>query len=360
MTNLDSLPDDIVLKKSYDIAVSNPEDFLRLLETSDRLYRILQDQNFIRKISLSSFNQKFDTIDEYRRLAAQKMVTRDSPLFIDVNLALERASKKNDQILITQFINQGANDWNSGLRGAAEGGHMELIKYFEGGGANDWNAGLIGAAKGNHKKLVEYFISKGANHIQKAMEGAALFGNNEIINYLDPYLDKVGKNNEDLVKDNYDEILFNAAQGGYFETVKLIIGIIELLLNDDFSYNPNLSGANGAISGEKPEILKFFLERDEDQVGFDALEYALDIGKVNMAMLVLEYTPDIDADTLINAILSGYKPNKYHDKEIKELLMKGLTRDEVEPSLYDSLIEHLKEWNFSDSLSYVKSMKNKY
>lgn len=103
------------------------------------------------------------------------------------NIAMRGAASSkssNAEELVHFLIDQGADDWDRGLRGAAEANNMKLINFFIGRGANDWDSGLIGAAEGNHKQLIEYFIGKGATDWNWGLQGAASSGNVDLVNYF--------------------------------------------------------------------------------------------------------------------------------------------------------------------------------
>ena len=74
---------------------------------------------------------------------------------------LYEAARQGSIFRVNELIRQGANV-NSGMYGAAEGGHKELVDLFVKNGANNWDWGMIGAAVGCHKKFVDFFIEHGA------------------------------------------------------------------------------------------------------------------------------------------------------------------------------------------------------
>ena len=80
-----------------------------------------------------------------------------------VNSGMYGAAEGGHKELVDLFIKNGANDWNDGMRGAAIGGYKELVEFFIEQGANHWNSGMCGAAEGGHKELVDLFVKKGAN-----------------------------------------------------------------------------------------------------------------------------------------------------------------------------------------------------
>src|SRR3989344_2966343 len=82
----------------------------------------------------------------------------------DVNSGMCGAAYGGHKELVDLFIKNGANGWNDGMRCAAIGGYKELVDLFIKNGANDWNFGMRGAAEGGHKELVDLFIKLGANN----------------------------------------------------------------------------------------------------------------------------------------------------------------------------------------------------
>src|SRR3989344_5466489 len=76
---------------------------------------------------------------------------------------LLEAARQGSLFRVNELVRQGA-DVNSGMCGAAYGGHKKLVDLFIKNGANDWNCGMRGAAEGGHKELVDLFIKLGANN----------------------------------------------------------------------------------------------------------------------------------------------------------------------------------------------------
>jgi hypothetical protein len=95
------------------------------------------------------------------------------------------ASKNGDEKEVLRLIENGNNDWNTGLCGACKGGHRSLVDLMIEKGADDWNRGLYGACYGGHRSLVDLMIEKGA--------------------------------------DDWDEGLWNACEGGYRSLAELMI-----------------------------------------------------------------------------------------------------------------------------------------
>src|SRR3989344_5801152 len=73
----------------------------------------------------------------------------------DVNSGMCGAAYGGHKKLVDLFVKKGATDWHWGIRGAADGGHKELVVLFIKNGANDWNSGMRGASYGGHKELVD-------------------------------------------------------------------------------------------------------------------------------------------------------------------------------------------------------------
>ena len=120
--------------------------------------------------------------------------------------------------MIELLISLGANDWNFGLMGAAEGGNIYLVKFFIAKGADDFdggvfiaahgsrrvsnktkyyniikllwskgadkNNGLGSAASSNNMDLVHFFIAKGARDWNRGMFGAVQSGNIDIVRFF--------------------------------------------------------------------------------------------------------------------------------------------------------------------------------
>ena len=126
--------------------------------------------------------------------------------------ALEYFSKVGDWRYIQLLIDYGADYWNRGLRGAAQGGHRDLVKYFISRGANDWNQGLASAAKGGHRDLIDLFVSLGANDWNYGLYGAARGGHRDLVDLF-------------ILRgaDNWNWALALAAEGGHRDLVKYFI-----------------------------------------------------------------------------------------------------------------------------------------
>ena len=72
------------------------------------------------------------------------------------NELLEYAATYNHFPLVLRAIELGADNWNIGMCGAAEGGHLHIVEYFIEKGADDWNWGIEGATEGRRLYIVEY------------------------------------------------------------------------------------------------------------------------------------------------------------------------------------------------------------
>jgi hypothetical protein len=65
-----------------------------------------------------------------------------------------QASRANNKDIISFFIDEGANNWNGALSGAAKGGHKDLVLFFIEKGANCWGWAMTCASEGGHEDLV--------------------------------------------------------------------------------------------------------------------------------------------------------------------------------------------------------------
>jgi len=97
---------------------------------------------------------------------------------------LENAAKTHSIKTIKYLIDKGYNDYNSGLIGAAIGGHRDLVDYFIQLGADEFNEPLIMAASGGYRDLVEYFVKLGADDFNGALSKAIRGGHVELVDYF--------------------------------------------------------------------------------------------------------------------------------------------------------------------------------
>lgn len=122
-----------------------PEDLLRYGCLSDDNLNTIQSPTFIAKKSAKDFGVSVKTLDEYRKLAAINYVTRDTPLFTNLDDALSRAVRIYDLELIALFINEGARNWDAALLAAIEWEHSDLAEYFITGGTNNIDDAIVKA-----------------------------------------------------------------------------------------------------------------------------------------------------------------------------------------------------------------------
>jgi len=146
------------------------------------------------------------------------------------NDGMYNAAKGGHKELVDLFIKNGANKWNLGMYGAAEGGHKELVDLFVKKGANNWNLGMCSAAEGGHKELVDLFVKKGANDFDNGMHCAVKGGHKEIVELFI----KHGAN-------NWNWGMYGAAEGGHKELVDLFVKKGANNWNDGFFYSKTTS-----------------------------------------------------------------------------------------------------------------------
>jgi ankyrin repeat protein len=104
---------------------------------------------------------------------------------------LKIAAEVNDKNLINFFMKLGAKNFNLALVGAAKSGDVDLINYFLEKGGSDWNAILLGASSGGHYNLVLDAIKEGEGtkfDFKNAFILAAGSGNMELIKFLEKIL----------------------------------------------------------------------------------------------------------------------------------------------------------------------------
>ena len=87
--------------------------------------------------------------------------------------------------IVNFIIEQGADDWNEGLRYACEEGHLDLAMLMIERGADNWTDGLHNACEGGHLDLVNLMIDhagqqRDATLWNKGLRGACNGGHLDI------------------------------------------------------------------------------------------------------------------------------------------------------------------------------------
>lgn len=283
----------------------SPEDLFRYAELSAENLQLVSDPGFVSIKSDKDFGSlgRTNNVDKYRAMAAKNFITRDSPLFMNINEALRKASVKNDQELIRRFINQGANDWKAGLLGASEGGHLELMKYFISGGANNLLDALVVAAENGKIEAVKFLLSKvtkDVNYYNIAMARAAMNGYIEVIRLLlnagatdvnTAFLEAVSLGDAEIINlliehgaDNICSAVILAASSGDPNIVKMLID--QCPNPEDIDYDEAL---NEAIKAKLPRVLKVLLEKGKGKINYkDAFTRAKDTKNKYIFEVLLE------------------------------------------------------------------------
>jgi len=113
------------------------------------------------------------------------MIYNEYTMNIKYIYSLYEPCLKNSKYWINYFIEKGADDWDTGLRGVYQGRHIDLVNIMlqlqE--GAKYWNWGLWGACKGGHIDLVNMMLQKGAD-VNYGLYGACEGGHLDIINTM--------------------------------------------------------------------------------------------------------------------------------------------------------------------------------
>lgn len=111
----------------------------------------------------------------------------------DWNKGLREACINNDIETVKLMIQHGANDWNRGLEYACmnlwendkvKGISLELIDILVEHGASDWNNSLISACNHNNIDAVKLMIQYGANNFNKGLYYACCHDNLDIFNLM--------------------------------------------------------------------------------------------------------------------------------------------------------------------------------
>lgn len=153
-----------------------------------------------------------------------------------MNFAATVGQGKSIKIL----IQNGANDWNGGMCGAAAGGKIRLVDFFIEKGADDWDNGLLHALQHESNfHLVKLFITKGAD-LNYGLYSAAVYRAPMYINWL-----------IENGADDWNSGLLGASLGGDVEIVKFFI---------EKGANNFKESIDIAIKHERTNVIEFFRE----------------------------------------------------------------------------------------------------
>ena len=84
---------------------------------------------------------------------------------------MRQAAEKGHTNLVELFIEKvSTNSLNATLWAAAKGGHRDIVDLFIQKGADDWDSGLRQAAQIGDTELTKLFIDKGATNFLIALE----------------------------------------------------------------------------------------------------------------------------------------------------------------------------------------------
>lgn len=173
-------------------------------------------------------------------------------------------------------------------------------------GYDNWNKGLKYAAEIGRKDLVDYMIESGAKELDSAIETAALHGQIEMVNYLI----------SEEVK-NFHRTMYWAAYGGHIDIIKLMIEkIIEK--DDDLKAGLDSSLMSAAYQGHF-DIVKFLLKQGATDLD-KAMSQAVKKGHIEIVKLLIENGATNFNQGLIDAAKEGYLDI------IKLMVEKGATK----------------------------------
>ena len=190
----------------------------------------------------------FDGVVFYTQLAKNNIMV--------LNDAMDFAAYLNYGKIVRYLINNGANDLDAGLCGAAEGGHLRLVKFFIRHGSRNFDDGILFAMQGSDIKrglaIINFLITKGAD-LNEGLYHAAIYGKMHFIN----------------------EGLYHAAIYGKMHFINFFIAKGSTSLN---------RGLCGAANGGHLNIVHFFIDK-----GADSFQEALEEAVCNNRTAVVDF-----------------------------------------------------------------------
>jgi hypothetical protein len=218
--------------------------------------------------------------------------------YFGISLTEENAFKHfiedHDEYLYRTGCDKSPNDC---LQYFAIQGNVPLVKLAIKKGADDWDLGMMGAAQGGHKDLVDFFIELGANE-------SAYGGQKDLVEF---FLEKAKA--EALTRENDDmfyvstenEGMAMAAQGGHKD-------LVDFFIREMNSSGVPIrwdSGMTAAIKVNNKELIQFFLDK---YVNLDsALYWAAKFGNKELIQLLIDKGADNWYAGLSGAAEGGHK-----------------------------------------------------
>lgn len=133
------------------------------------------------------------------------------------SVVLYRAALEGQKEILNYAIKNGANEWGSGLSGAASAGNLGLVKFFmkKQIKPTDLEDAIANASRRGRKEIVKYLIKSGVSSqraIERGLLGATSGGHLD----LAVFFLKHGAS-------NVEDALISAVNGGHLELVKLFL-----------------------------------------------------------------------------------------------------------------------------------------
>lgn len=232
----------------------------------------------------------------------------------DPKLCLKYFAEQGNWSKVNAILDKGVEDYDSGLMGAAKGGHLDMVKFFLKKGANQKNSALRRAVQGGHADVIHYLIKKGGGkyYADEALYGAAKGGQMQWVEYF----------MRRRRIENWDRMIFGAAYGGHKEVINYILELKGSEINPE-------SGMLGAAKGGNLELVKFFAERGAHDWQA-AMRFALKSGNLELVKFFLEKGVDNLQKNFYNAA-SGGKLNV-----VKFFFEQGLDQKTLEGGLAEA------------------------
>ena len=174
----------------YGENIAENEILYRLMDTTEKdIYDLLDlvsyddNEEFLDTVLYYLTDGNEDYLDNVMNTAIKNgKLNLINQLNFDPNIVIMEAAHYGNVNIVTEMLNDGADNYNGAMANAAFGGFMDIVVHMIYLGATDFNWGLEMAAYGGHLDIVKLMLYKGANNFQDAIEAAA--EHQDIVDFL--------------------------------------------------------------------------------------------------------------------------------------------------------------------------------
>lgn len=106
---------------------------------------------------------------------------------LNINMAMIGACAGGHTNWVLDMINCGANRFDAGMRAACQGGHRDCFEIMVHRGATHWNTALSTSARYGRLDMVQRAIELGADNFRLAMQNASFSKQLHVVEYLLDY-----------------------------------------------------------------------------------------------------------------------------------------------------------------------------